>query len=222
MFKVRVKCNICQKRKRITVYDRVPIASVPSNEVVFDTFVMDCFGPIFPNQKVKYNYCLVLIDTVSRFSIAFALQSLTAKSVCNALMQMFQLTGIPSVIQSGCASNFTSQLNKTFLKTLGCSPRFNVPGRPQQSGLCERVIGTLKNMISKVAIDHPRSWTKHLGHILWALREVPNETTGVPAWLMVFGRLPRGPLSVLKENWTGLRDLPLSLTKSGNCAFICY
>ena len=126
-------------------------------------------------------------------------------------MQMFQLTGIPSVIQSDCASNFTSQLTQTFLKTLGCSPRFYVPGGPQQSGLCGLVIGTLKNMISKVAIDHPRSWIKQPGHILWALREVPNETTGVPAWLMVFGRLPRGPLSVLKENWTGLRDLLLSL-----------
>ena len=32
-----------------------------------------------------------------------------------------------------------------------------------------------------------------------------------PPWHMVFGRLPRGPLAVLKENWTGLRDLPLSL-----------
>ena len=27
----------------------------------------------------------------------------------------------------------------------------------------------------------------------------------------VYGRLPRGPLAVLKENWCGLRDAPLSL-----------
>jgi len=58
------KCHVCQKRRRVTVYDRVPIAPVPSNEVVFDTFVMDCLGPIFPNQKVKSNYCLVLCDSV--------------------------------------------------------------------------------------------------------------------------------------------------------------
>ena len=29
--------------------------------------------------------------------------------------------------------------------------------------------------------------------------------------MTVFGRLPRGPLAVLKENWTGQRDAPLSL-----------
>ena len=78
------KCHVCQKRRRKNVYDRVPIAPVPSNEVVFDTFVMDCLGPIFPNQKVKFNYCLVLCDRVSRFPMAYALSSLTAK-VCVTL-----------------------------------------------------------------------------------------------------------------------------------------
>jgi len=68
-----------------------------------------------------------------------------------------------------------------------------------------------KNMMSKAAVDNPKSWTKYLGYVLLALREVPNETTGVPAWLMVYGRIPRGPLAVLKENWTGVRDMPLSL-----------
>ena len=97
---------------------------------------------------------------------------------------------------------------------LGCSPRFNVPGRPQQSGLCERLNGTLKGMISKVAMDNPRSWSKYLGYVLWALRECPSETTGLPPWVIVYGRLPRGPLAVLKENWSGQRDLPLNLGRS--------
>lgn len=204
-------CDECQKRRRVTVYDRIPIAPVPNNEKVFDSWVMDCMGPLFPNQKVKYNYCLVLCDRVSRFPVAFCLPSLSAKCVCNALLQLFHMTGIPAVIQSDCGSNFTSQLTRTFLQVLGCTPRFNVPGRPQQSGLVERLIGTLKNMISKVAADHPKSWTTHLSYVLWALREVPNETTGVPPWMLVYGRLPRGPLAILKENWCGLRDAPLNL-----------
>ena len=54
------------------------------------------------------------------------------------------MTGFLSVIRSDCGSNFTSQLTTTSLKYLGCSPNFNVPGKPQQTGLCERLIGTLK------------------------------------------------------------------------------
>jgi len=171
-------CHECQKRRRVTAYDRVPIVPIPRHESVFQVWVMDCLGLLFPNQNVKYNYALVLCDSCSRLPVAFALTSLTAKNVCKALLQLFQFTGIPSVRQSDMASNFNCQLNKTFLSMLGCTLRFIVPGRPQQSGLCERLIGTLKNMVSKVAIEHPKSWHQHLGYILWALRECPHETTG--------------------------------------------
>ena len=41
----------------------------------------------------------------------------------------------------------------------------------------------------------------------WALREVPNATTGVSPYM--YGRVPRGPLVVLKTSWTGERDVSL-------------
>jgi len=47
---------------------------------------------------------------------------------------------------------------------------------------------------------------KYLGYVLWALRECPHETAGFPPWVMVYGKLPRGPLAVLKENWSGQRE----------------
>ena len=48
--------------------------------------------------------------------------------------------------------------------------------------------------------------------MVWALREVPNATTGVSPYLLVYGRVPRGPLAILKETWTGEREVtpPLS------------
>ena len=66
-------------------------------------------------------------------------------------------------------------------------------------------------MMNKVAHDHPKQWHKYLGYILWSLREVPNETTGVPPWVLAVGHLPRGPFAVLKETWSGEVDLPLDL-----------
>jgi len=65
-------------------------------------------------------------------------------------------------------------------------------------------------MVNKVASDHARSWHPHLGCVVWAQRECPNETTGVPLWMVVSGKVPRGPLAVLKENWTGQRNVSLS------------
>jgi len=49
--------------------------------------------------------------------------------------------------------------------------------------------------------------------MVWALREVPNATTGVSPYMLVYGRVPRGPLAVLKETWAGERELPPGLGK---------
>ena len=46
------KFHVCQKRRR------VPIAPVPSNEVVFDTFVMDCLGPANVVEKGHHTVML--------------------------------------------------------------------------------------------------------------------------------------------------------------------
>jgi len=69
-------------------------------------------------------------------------------------------------------------------------------------------------MISKVVADQPKSWHKHLRFILWALRQCPNSTLGVPLFLLVYGRLPRGPFAILKNTMTGKTELPLNLGKS--------
>ena len=58
---------------------------------------------------------------------------------------------------------------------LGCAPRFITQSHPSANGLCERMVGTIKRSLSKVAMEHPKSWHKQLGYILWALREVSNE-----------------------------------------------
>ena len=86
------------KKRRVTVYDRVPITPIPRGDIPFDSIVMDCLGPLFSNQNVEYNYALVLCDSnYTRCPFAVPLRSLTAKSVCNALLQVFQLVGIPSL-----------------------------------------------------------------------------------------------------------------------------
>ena len=49
--------------------------------------------------------------------------------------------------------------------------------------------------------------------MLWALRKVPNATTGTSPYMLVYGRTPRGPLAVLKESWTAENDTGANLAK---------
>jgi len=47
-----------------------------------------------------------------------------------------------------------------------------------------------------------------------AMRECSNATTNSSPFTLLYGRLPRGPLAVLKETWSGERELPPCLNKS--------
>jgi len=50
--------------------------------------------------------------------------------------------------------------------------------------------------------------------ILFALRESVNETTNVPPYMLVYGRLPIGPLAVLRDMWLNEGDYPTPQNKS--------
>src|SRR2546428_4421321 len=213
-------CQICQLRTPVKVADRVPITPIPrADELCFNHLNMDCIGPMVVTgesnkSKPKYNYALVLVDKFSRWPMAYPLRSLNAKGVCEALLQVFTTFSIPRIISSDCGTNFTSRFTKEFLRRMGCSPRFNTPGHPEAAGLVERCNQSLKTMIFKLAQSDPRGWHQLLPFVLWSLREKPSGTTHISPFTMVYGTLPRGPLSVLKESWAGERKLPLNLGKS--------
>jgi len=48
------RCETCQKKDRVTVWDRMPIVAVPRAQYVFQEFYVDCTGPLFPNQKRRH------------------------------------------------------------------------------------------------------------------------------------------------------------------------
>ena len=169
---------------------------------------MDCVGPIEPSSAAGHRYCLCIVDSCTRWPTIFLLKSLTAKAVCEALTNLFIDVGVPSVITSDRGTNFTASLTREFLKLMGCSPRFDTPGHPEAAGIVERWNQTFKKMIHHVIVENPRQWHKIIPFTVWALREVPNSTTGVAPYMLVYGKIPRGPLTILKESWNKEINLP--------------
>ena len=126
-------CLACQKKARAVIKDRVPIRVVPRDQVPLSHLYMDVIGPLL--DKAEYNFCLCLIDSHTRFPFAFPLRSVTAKAVCECLLQVFSLVGIPSVITSDNATYFSSQLNDKFMELFGCKPRFSTVLHPEGNSL---------------------------------------------------------------------------------------
>jgi len=89
-------------------------------------------------EGTKPNYAFIAVDSFSRFPFCVPLKSLHAKAVCEALLSIWQFTGVCSHLSTDLASNFVSQLTQQFEKMMGCSPIFNSPLNPQATGLAER------------------------------------------------------------------------------------
>ncbi|GFY05494.1 transposon Ty3-I Gag-Pol polyprotein [Trichonephila clavipes] len=100
------------------------------------------------------------------------------------------------------------------INTIGSSPRFSCPGYPASNGLVERWNKVLKDMIHHVIREDPRSWDRQLPFLLFSYREVPNTTTGVSPFRLLYGREARGPLAILKSSWAGEIHLPTNIFPS--------
>ncbi|GFX63964.1 retrovirus-related Pol polyprotein from transposon 17.6 [Trichonephila clavipes] len=207
-------CKGCQLRKPEKIGDRTPITPIVRPELPFEIVNIDVIGPTQPPSGRGHKYVLCMMDQHTRWPEAVPLRSLTAKNACDSLLQIFSRTGIPSIIASDQDTNFKSALTQEFTKRIGSSPRFSCPGYPASNGLVERWNKVLKDMIHHVIREDPRSWDRQLPFLLFAYREVPNTTTGVSPFRLLYGREARGPLAILKSSWAGEIHLPTNISQS--------
>ena len=82
------------------------------------------------------------------------------------------------------------------------------PYHPICNGLVERFNGSLKSMLKKLCKERPREWDRYLCPLLFAYREVPQETLGFSPFELFYSCSVRGPMTVLKELWTNQKVNP--------------
>jgi len=73
------QCPDCQRQRRVTVLDRIPIKHVERPPTAFDVISIDCAGPIDPPSSRGHHFVLVMIDHCTRWPECIPLKSLTAK-----------------------------------------------------------------------------------------------------------------------------------------------
>ncbi|KAK7485620.1 hypothetical protein BaRGS_00023069, partial [Batillaria attramentaria] len=57
-------------------------------------------------------------------------------------------------------------------------------------------------MLRKLCQDRPRDWDRFIPALLFAYREIPQDSLGFSPFELLYGRAVRGPLQILKEAWT--------------------
>jgi len=129
--------------------------------------------------------------------------SIDAGTVAEQLIQLFATVGIPREILSDQETNFLSQLQKELYNLLQIQQICTSPYHPQTDGLAmiERFNKILRSLLRKLVNKEGRDWDRLLPYILFAYREVPQDTTGLSPFELLYGRDVRGPFDILKEVW---------------------
>lgn len=207
-------CHTCQLvGKPNQTIPPAPLIPIPAFGNPFDSIIVDCVGPLPKTRSGNY-YLLTIMDSVTRFPEAIPLKRITSKNVVSALTQFFTRMGLARVIRSDQGSNFTSGLFQEVLKELGIKHKISSAYHPQSQGALERFHQTFKTMLKSFCYDHETDWDKGVDMLLFAIREVPNESLGFSPFELVYGYEVRGPLKMFKEKLVSQEDQkPVAMLK---------
>ncbi len=151
---------------------------------------MDLIGPLERSAQ-GYRFALVLVDYATRYPEAVPLRSISAKSVAEALFRIISRVGIPKEIITDQGTAFMSRTLNELQGLLGI----------KSVRLVERFNCTLKTMVRKFVKEDAKNWDRWLEPLLFAVREVPQASTGFSPFELPYGRQPHGVLDVMKESW---------------------
>ena len=199
-------CYTCQVTgKPNQTIPAAPLCPIPVLGEPFSHIILDCVGPL-PKSRNGNQYLLTLMCTATRYPEAIPLRTITAKAVVKAMTKFFSTYGFCKVVQSDQGTNFLSRVFKQVLGSLGIEHRVSSAYHPESQGALERWHQTLKSVLRKYCLEVGGNWDEGVPFALLALREAVQESLGFSPNELVFGHTVRGPLQVLKEQITSLKN----------------
>ena len=189
-------CDRCQRTIQKGKVPKVPVLAVPSVSEPFEKVSVDIVGPIAPTTQRGHRYLLTLVDSATRWPEAIPLKTITAVAVAEGLFDIFSRLGCPKLVLSDQGTQFMSSVMTEVFRLLGIKSIRTSPYHAQSNGMCERLNGTLKQMLRRVAAESPKNWDRYVPAILWSYREVVQESTGFSPFQLLYGRSPRGPSQI--------------------------
>ena len=195
-------CDVCQKTVNKGSVPKVPLEKMPLIDKPFKRVAIDLVGPIGPPSEDGHRYILTLVDFATRYPEAVPLKNIDTETVAEALVDIFSRLGVPEEILSDLGTQFVSEGMKEVTRLLSIKQLTTTPYHPMCNGLTEKFNGTMKSMLKRLCSEQPRQWNRYINALLFAYREVPQESTGFSPFELLYGRAVRGPMFILKELWT--------------------
>ncbi|CAM4552027.1 unnamed protein product, partial [Caretta caretta] len=201
-------CEVCQRVGKPQDQVKAPLQPLPIIEVPFQRVAVDILGP-FPKKTARgKQYILTFMDFATQWPEAVALSNTRAKSVCQALADIFARVGWPSDILTDAGTNFLAGTMENLWEAHGVNHLVATPYHHQTNGMVEKFNRTLGAMIRKFVNEHSNDWDLVLQQLVFAYRAVPHPSLGFSPFELVYGREVKGPLQLVKQQWEGFTPSP--------------
>ena len=194
-------CDVCQKTVNKGSVPKVPLRKMSLIDKPFKRVAIDLVRPISPPSEEGHRYILTLVDFATRYLEAVPLKTIDTETVAETLVNIFSRLGVPEEILSDLGTQFVSDCMKEVTRLLSIKQITTTPYHPMCNGLTEKFNGTMKLMLKRLCSEQPRQWHRFINPLLFAYREVPQESTGFSPFEPLYGRAVRGPMTILKELW---------------------
>ncbi|GJU84951.1 reverse transcriptase domain-containing protein [Tanacetum coccineum] len=175
----------CQKTRKICKHDKMPLNNIQVCDV-FDNWGIDFMGPIL--KSYKFEYILVALDYVSKWSEAQALPTNDARVIIS------------------------------FLKKLLChfvTHRFSTSYHPQTSEQVKNTNRALKRILEKTVKDNPAVWSRKLDDALWAFRTAYKTPTGTTPYKLLYGKNCQLPFEIEHRAYWAMKKCNPDLIAAG-------
>ena len=203
-------CDVCQRTISKGKVTKAPLGKMPLIDKPFRQNAMDLVGPIHPISEQGHRYILTVIDFATRYPEAVPLRGtcISTEEISEALVDIYSRVGIPIEVLTDQGTQFTSDLMKEVGRLLSVKQLMTTPYHPICTGIVERLNGTLKKMLCRMCAEQPKQWDRYLPALLFALRETPHDSLGFSPFELLYGRMVRGPMAVLRELMTSEQVQP--------------
>ncbi|GBP51891.1 Uncharacterized protein K02A2.6 [Eumeta japonica] len=147
------------------------------------------------------NYFLIVVDAYTKWLEVVPTASITAAATVNILKKIYTTFGLPITQVSDNGRQFRSQEMLQFLKENGIQAKFTAPFHPSSNGQAERYVQTFKNKLKAMA-NEKGSLQDKIQKFLMTYRKTPNNATGLSPAEMMFKRLYRTRIDLVKREDT--------------------
>lgn len=178
-----IECILCDRKEGKKEGFLHPIDKEP---LPLNTFHVDHLGPM-PSTNKNYIHIMTVVDAFTKFVWLFPTKSTTAVETLEKMRLITNIFGNPSRIIADRGAAFKSNIFQEFCKEEGIELVLCTTGVPRGNGQVERIHRIVISALSKLSIENPEQWYKHVYDVQKILNSTFQRAIRMTPFKLMFG-----------------------------------